>query len=360
MHNRYTIKKQKGNKKMSDNSDTEKKSSSNPMPEPLKVKSASVPVADESKESLASKTNPVARRRVTYRPSHKATFIGISVILGILVINAVVIGFVLNGQSSSKDSTNKAQLTISTDELDQLGVNRSTVGNSGTELKIGPNTSFSGDVSVAGNTSIAGQLSTNNKLSAPIASLTKLDAGDTTLDTLSVNGDATVTNLNLRGGITVTGSSSLQGTLTVSQLFTVNNNVNVAGNISIGGVLSVNQLHVASLVSDASLTIGGHVITVGNAPSISAGPAIGSNGTVSISGNDISGTIAANMGVGGGNGTILSITFRSPYSNTPHIIITPVGRNPGDFYINRSAAGFSIVITGTGPGSCAFDYIVMQ
>jgi len=347
---------------MSDNSDTEKKSSSAPMPEPLKVKSASVPVADESKESLTSKASPVSHRRVTYRPSHKATFIGISVILGILVINAVVIGFVLNGQSSSPASTDKTQLTISSSELDQLGVNRSTVGNSGTELKIGPNTSFSGDVNVAGNTNIAGQLSTNNKLSAPIASLTKLEAGETSIESLNVNSDATVTNLNLRGGLIVVGSTQLQGTVTVGQLLTVNNNVNIAGNVSVGGVLSVNQLHVASLTSDSALTVGGHIITAGSQPAYSRGTALRATDTISMSGNDIAGTIQVNIGAGTtGAGSLIQVSFRNPYANTPHVVVSPVGGNASGYYINRNGSGFSINIAGGLPyGGYAFDYIVTQ
>jgi hypothetical protein len=351
---------------MSENSDTENKSSDIPAPEPLKVKSDSAPVADESKESKnvsqSSKAN-ANHRRVTYRPSHRATFIGISVIVGILIINAVVIGFILNGQTNDSTSVNKEQVTINSDALDQLGVNRSTVGSSGVELKIGPDTSFNGEVSVAGNTSIAGQLSTNNKLSAPIASLTKLEAGDTSIDLLNVNGDATISNLNLRGGLIVAGSTQLQGTLTVGQLLTVNNNVNIAGNVSVGGVLSVNQLHVSSLTSDSALTVGGHIITAGLQPSYSRGGALRATDTISMSGNDISGTIQVNIGAGSiGAGTIIQVAFRSPYSNTPHVVVSPVGGGGlSGYYVNRSSSGFSIGISGSlSYGGYAFDYIVTQ
>lgn len=347
-------------------SESEEKSIDMPAPEPLKVKSDSAPISDESKESKASSSvgkSGVTHRRVTYRPSHRATFIGISVVVGILIINAVVIGFIINGQSGENQSGDNSLVTISTGELDQLGVNRSTVGDSGVELKIGPDTSFSGAVSVAGNTNVAGQLSINNKLSAPIANLTTLEAGDTSISTLNVNGDSTISNLSIREGLVVVGSTQLQGTLTVGQLFTVNNNVNIVGNVSIGGVLSVNQLHVASLTSDSALIVGGHIITAGSQPSYSRGNALRPTDTISLSGNDIAGTIQVNVGAGSiGAGTLIQVSFRNPYSNTPHVVISPVGGGGlSGYYVNRSSSGFSIGISGSlSYGGYAFDYIVTQ
>jgi len=114
-------------------------------------------------------------------------------------------------------------------------------------------------------------------------------------------------------------------------------------------------------VSDSTLTIGGHVITRGAAPGVGPGSALGANGTVSISGNDASGTVAANIGTGGGNGILAQVAFRSQYSNTPHVVVTTVGSGMGSVYVSRTAWGFSIGVNGAvAPGGYAFDYIVMQ
>lgn len=239
--------------------------------------------------------------------------------------------------------------------LDSLGVSRNPVGNAGTQLTINPNTSFSGNVSASGDVSIAGQLKLNSKLSATIASFTKLEAGDTTLSSLNVTGDGTLSGLNLRKDLAVVGSTRLQGAVTMSQLLTVNNSVNVSGNLSVGGTLSMGAFQTNTLV------VGGHITTRGSAPGVSAGPAVGSNGTVSISGNDVAGTVAINFGVGGGNGIVANVSFVNVYSNIPKVVITAVGHITGSYYINRSATGFSIGVNGAvSPGGYAFDYIVMQ
>jgi hypothetical protein len=113
-------------------------------------------------------------------------------------------------------------------------------------------------------------------------------------------------------------------------------------------------------VSDTTLTIGGHIVTRGSAPGVGGGGALGSNGTVSISGNDAAGTVAVNVGAGATGGLIAQVSFRQGYSNTPKIMVTAVGRAM-DLYVNRSASGFSIYTNvALPPGGYAVDYIVMQ
>ena len=316
------------------------------------------PSADGKKGDKASKNKP---RRTTYRPSHKATFIGLAVIGGVLAINAIVIFIVLSLQNNQEEPVNRTEVTLSTETLDGLGVSRTPIGDLGTELTIGPDAQFNGDVVVSGNTTIAGSLTLNSTFSAAGASFTQLQGGETSLTSLNVNQDTSTSTLNVRDQLVSEGTTLLQGTVTVSQLLTVNNNLNVTGSLSVGGTLTVQSLQVSSLTVNSNITIGGHFITAGSAPSVSAGGAVGSNGTVSISGNDASGTVAVNIGVGGGNGTLASVSFRNVYSSTPHVVISPVGRSPGNFYINRSANGFSIhTDSSLSPGGYAFDYIVMQ
>lgn len=333
-----------------------------PAPEMLNVADKSdtdkVPATDKS-ESNHTKLKPRLRRG-TYRPSHKATFIGLAVIAAILLINGVVITVVVKKNSKGDSSTNRSDVIVSSSVLNKLGVSRNAVDAKGTELIIGPDTTFNGNITVATNATISGQLKLNSKLSASDASITKLQAGDTSLEKLSINGDATATNLNLRKDLSVAGVTRLQGTVTIENLVTINNNLNVTGSLAVGGTLSAASFSANTLTSGSTLTVGGHIITRGSAPGVSGGSALGSNGTVSISGSDAAGTVAANAGAGSSSGVIANINFRSQYGSTPHVVVTPVGMAV-NLYINRSSTGFTIsTASPISPGGYAFDYIVMQ
>jgi hypothetical protein len=155
--------------------------------------------------------------------------------------------------------------------------------------------------------------------------------------------------------LAVAGSSHLQGPVTMDNLVTLNSGMNVTGNLSVGGVLSIGAF------STNTLTVSGHILTRGSAPGVSPGGSLGMNGTVSISGNDAAGTVAVNIGVGGGNGTLANISFIQQYSSTPHVIITAATRGAGSVYVTRNANGFTIGANNAlSPGGYIFDYIVMQ
>lgn len=343
--------------------ETNKTSAEPPKPEVLKPQAdttSSTPPVGSGGASSPTKTL-VRPRHATYRPSHKATFIGLAVVIAILAINVAVIAFVMKSQGDEEAQAEQGAVTLSSGVLNTLGVSRNTIGDTGAELVVGPNSKFNGNVTIGSDVSIAGELRLNSKFSASDASLAKLEAGDTSLGQLNVNGDGTLSNLNLRNDLSVVGLTRLQGPVTVSQLLTVNNSLNVAGNMAVGGVLSARGFQASSLVSDTTLTIGGHIITRGPAPGVSAGSAVGANGTVSISGNDASGTVAVNAGTNAGGGIVAFVSFRSQYSGTPHVVVTAVGPGAGSVYINRNASGFSIGVNGAlTTGGHAFDYIVMQ
>ncbi len=350
---------------MKNQSDTDTKpaaktaSTEPPVPEVLQAQSDDEPVEEPTTTAKASseprKARTLPHRITTYRPSHKATFIGVGVVIAILAANAAIIAFVVQGQDNANAQTGQSDVTISPAVLDTLGVSRNSVGDLGTELVVGPNSRFDGKVTIGNDVSIGGELKLNGKLSVSDATLTSLQAGNTSLSKLDVNGDANAANLNLRQNLAVAGTSTLQGAVTVGQT------LNVGGNLVVGGALTVRTFQASSLTSETTLTIGGHVISKGVAPGIASGGAVGSNGTVSISGNDASGTVAVNIGVGAVSGTLAQITFRTAYSSIPHIVVTPVGRSAGDYYITRTSTGFSIIVTGAlSAGGYAFDYIVIQ
>lgn len=333
----------------------QKEGTSAPRPEVLTVQTSSLDATVDTQVSAAPavSTDPAPRRSM-YRPSHKATFIGLTVVAVILILNAVVIAFLMKGQA---DAVSEAQqnVTVNLDALNKLGVDRNPSGGAETILTIGPNTKFNGKVAVAGDVSMSGQLNLNNTLTASAANLSKVQAGTVAASQLSVNGDGTMISLKLQKELAVAGTTRIQGQLTVDQLVTVNNNVNVVGSLAIGGALSVRNFQVNTL------TVAGHLITTGAAPSVSAGAGAGSNGTVSISGNDTSGTIAINTGINAGGGTLVNLSFQTKYATTPHVVVSPVGRAVNGFYINRTSNGFSIsTAEALPPGGFAFDYVVTQ
>lgn len=333
-----------------------------PQPEKLTVQGETPSDAgpDTVKSPTASVFNTSIRpRRGSYRPSSTATFIGLAVVGLIIAANIGIIAFVMRGQDPAQ-SINKETVTLSAETLNKLGMSKTPVDNAGTELVVGPNSKFNGTVTMGSNVRIAGTLNLNNALEAADARLDKLQAKNMQIDQFNANGDGTVSTMNLRKDLVVGGSAKLQGTMTVGQLLTVNNNANIAGSLAVGGTLSVRNFQASSLTSDTTLTIGGHVVTKGSAPAVSTGPGVGSSGTVSISGNDASGTIAINTGVGAAGGLLASVTFTHEYATTPHVVVTPVG-NYAPVFINRTASGFSISSAGAlAPAGYAFDYIVMQ
>ena len=349
---------------MADQPESKGKPGEPPAPEVLKPQedgSASA-AAPKPAVSSAPTTTRQHSRRATYRPSHKATFIGLAVVIAILAGNVAFILFLVKGQANATNGLDTAAIKISPAVLNSLGVSRNPVGDLGTELIVGPNSRFNGKVTVGSDVSIGGDLQLNSTFVAPDASLAKLEAGNTSLNQLNVNGDGTISSLSLRKDLSVIGITRLQGPVSLSQLLTVNNSANIAGNLSVGGALTVRNFEASSLISDTTLTIGGHIISRGSAPGVGpGGSALGSNGTVSISGNDASGTVAANIGTGGGNGLLAQVAFRNQYGTTPHVVVTAVGRGVDGLYINRSIGGFSIGVSGAlAPGGYAFDYIVMQ
>jgi hypothetical protein len=336
-----------------------------PAPEELKPK-ADTSQASESAGGVSDgahtpATPPKKRpRRGSYRPSHKATFIGLAVVVVILGVNTAVIAFVIKGQNK-KIQQATGQVTVSQDALSKIGVNTNQVGQSGVLLTVHPDAQFDGNVKIAGAVTIGGALQLNNTFTASDAKFAKLEAGNTSLQQLNVNGDGTVSNFNLRKDLVVAGTSRLEGAVIISQLLTINNNTNISGSLSVGGTLSVRTFHASSLVSDNGITFGGHAVTEGSTPSVGKGSALRATDTVSISGNDAAGTVAVNIGVGSVSGSVASVAFRSAYSNTPHVVITVVGPGAGDIYIvNRSATGFTIGASSLSNGGYAFDYIVEQ
>lgn len=301
------------------------------------------------------------RKRPSYKPSHKATFIGIGFIVVFLSINAAGLAWLLRSETEAQQELINNGVTLSSETLAELGVNREPVGEAA-ELTVGPNATFRGDLTVAENVSIGGNLQINSAFVAQEAQITNLQASEVQLEELNVNGDGTLSTLNVRENLNVNGTARFDGQAIYSQLVTINNSLNVAGNLAVGGVLSVRTFEANNLTSGGVLTVGGHIVTRGSTPKVTkGGAALGSAGTVSISGSDAAGTVAVNIGTGAGTGLLASVTFVRSYNKTPRVLITPNGGPVPGMYINRTSTGFTISTSSAlSPGGYAFDFFVVE
>lgn len=302
------------------------------------------------------------RHNSIYKPSHKATFIGLSVVIVILAINAAVVLLLLNTQNSKNKLLNDKGVSISTSVLSKLGVNSSQLGNSNEQLTVDPNALFNSGLTVAGNVKVGGQFHLNSTFFASGANLNQLQASNSTLNNLNVSGNATETNLSIRGKVAIQGAATFQNNVTIGQILSVDNSAAVASNLSVGGELTANTIATNNLILSGSFVFGSHIQTSGYAPTVGpGGQALGSNGTVSINGNDASGTIDINIGVNASSGLLARVAFHNPYSSFPRIVITPVGIGANFYLTNVSNRGFNINVNGSLPtGGYSINYLVEQ
>lgn len=336
-----------------------------PESEALKPRSNDVTVAkiDEGGASHhALNASEKQHHLSAYRPSHKATFIGLGVVVIIIAINAIVLAFLLNSKNTKTNSINDKGVTISPAVLSKLGINNAQLGNSNEKLTVDPNAQFNSGLTVAGDVKIGGQLQLNSTFSASSAKFTQLQAGNTSLSSLNVNGDATESNLSLRGKLGVAGPASFQSSVSIGQILSVVNSAAIANNLSVGGEITANTIATNNLILSGTFVFGSHIQTSGYAPNAGpGGSALGNYGTVSISGDDAAGTVDINIGTNAQSGVLARVAFHTTYSSMPRIVITPVGVGADFYIVNPSTSGFEIAVNSTlPPGGYAIDYIVEQ
>ena len=157
---------------------------------------------------------------------------------------------------------------------------------------------------------------------------------------LSVNGDGStvaLTNFNAGGEVSVQSASFVvqdSGATHQSLLIdssgaaTFSNRVdsgtafqiqNAANSATILAVDTTNRI-----VTVTNLAVTQHIITSGSTPGIAAGAAACTTPTVSVSGNDTSGTITVTTGTGcAASGPLATLTFANVFGAAPRVILTP-------------------------------------
>jgi hypothetical protein len=271
----------------------------------------------------------------------------IALLVCVLFIGSVL-GYFYSISTKKTAAPTKTQVqTLSLEDIKKLTDVSTSLGNSNQTLNIGADSLFRGKLDVAGDLSVGGHFNAN---------------GPVTLSELNISGTTALSGLNVGSNLTVSGLTTLLHGLTVSQLLSVNGGLNVSGTASVNA-LNAQTISTQTISIAGPLTIG-HLRTQGVTPGVSAGGAVGGGGTVSISGNDTSGTVNVNTGGGTSAGILASITFRAGFSGGVHVLLTPLTGSSAatPVYVTRSSGGFQIR-TDTPPpaGSVmAFDYFVIQ
>lgn len=125
---------------------------------------------------------------------------------------------------------------------------------------------------------------------------------------------------------------------------------------------------VSTLAIASNITIDGHIITGGTAPTYAAGPAACTVPTLSLTGDDTTGTITVTTGSGCiVSGDLATITFASAFGSNPHVLITPdnpasASLNVYNDYPNLSENSFSIGTSSIPNSSTQYrwEYEVLQ
>jgi hypothetical protein len=270
----------------------------------------------------------------------------LAVLFGFLLLVGAVGGWLYNARLNPRSATPSPTPNIanlSADELQKLGQLGANLGESGQTLNIAANALFRGSANVTGDLSVGGRLNAN---------------GPVTLSSLTLGGSPGTTALTVGSNLAVVGNTTVQQSLTVGQLI-AGGSLNITGTASFNA-MNANSLAVRTLSISGPLTIS-HLVTSGPTPGI-VGGAVGGGGTVSISGNDTTGTVNVNTGSGPGN-LLATITFRAAFGAGVHVQLTPLtdGAAAAGAYVTRTAAGFQIHARTPPAGTTlSFDYLVIQ
>ncbi len=319
--------------------DAESNPNNNQAPEEGNAIGGDVSEENDQSKGLLSKINIFSRLPNPY-------LIGLA---ALIVIGGLVVFYVQSTVDDEVviDGSDLDTTSLSEEDLARLASDRAQIDSTNRILTVAANSIFDGTMLVRSSLDVQGQLRVGQSLS---------------INDVDITGQGVVNNLDIANELTVQGDVNFGGGATIQNSLSVGNNLNVAGNGSFGGNLSAGSIEAGSLAFNGDLTMNGHIITAGTQVSASNGPSIGSGGTVSVSGNDIAGTVNINTGSGASSGIMVTVTFADSYSGTPRVNITPVGSASGNqnWYVTRNSNSFSIGINNPSTGSFSFDYFVVE
>ena len=260
----------------------------------------------------------------------------------VIVFIALIITYVALNTNQGEDRTITGQ-ELADEAFDELAQNESNVGDVNQTLTVEANAIFNGKVLVKDNLDVAGSINVGGPL---------------TLPGITVAGTSAFEDVEVNNNLSILGSASLQGALTV------NDSASITGNLSVGGELSAASITADTIDFSGDLELSRHINTGGPSPGISRGGAVGAGGTVSISGTDVSGTVTVNTGGSPSTGGLATVTFANSYTGTPRVILSPSSAAAAslNYYVTRSTTGFTVrsVNAPSASSTYIFDFIVTE
>ncbi len=291
--------------------------------------------AHESVELLEKKISPFKR----FLRKINVYFLGFLLVLSVVGASMAINYF--NTTSDAPEAAINSQ-ELNQDTLEQLSNTNASVGASSQTLTVQGNAIIQGETLMRGRLNVAGNFQTAGSIQGSNITIAgKANLGDIQTNTLQVAQNV-----------------AIEGSTTVREL-------SVGGNATFSGTLTASQLTVSKLIlsGNSIVEIPNHLTFSGPTPSRSINPAaLGSGGSASVNGSDSSGTVNISTGNNPSAGCFVKVSFRSPFSGQPRVIVSPVGKAAGltDHYVDRDGGGFSICSASPAPArqSFAFDYFV--
>lgn len=251
----------------------------------------------------------------------------ITILVIMLLASLIALGYFIAKQKPTKEVP-PANVTINTQSLDNGTLNQLTSGLDGEtkqQLTISADTIFKNSVVIQDSAEVAKKLL-------------------------------------VRGNVDVSGTTSLRSSLSVNGPTTIGGSLTVGGLITAGS-LNVGSITISSINISGNLSFNGHFVPGGSTPSVRTSTAAG-GGNVNIEGNDTSGTITIRTGSNPTAGELAVVTFRSAYSTTPRLQLTPLnnGSSSINYYGTKSSSFFTINSSNTPAANTTyiFDYFITQ
>lgn len=262
-------------------------------------------------------------------------------VLLVIIAGAIAVVNYLNSQKAPVEPTIASQ-ELTEEALKDLANTDASVGGSAQTLTIQGNAIIAGQTLMRGNLNVAGNIQSGGSIQGP---------------TLTISGTSNLGEAQINS-LQVATNAAVQGTTTLRDL-------NVSGASSFSGAMTASQITVTRLIlsGNATLQIPNHISFTGASPSrTSNGGVLGTGGSSSINGSDTTGTVSINTGNNPTAGCFVRVNFQQSFSNSAHVLISPVGAGAGatDYYVDRNNSGFSICSVNVAPANqaFAFDYFV--
>ena len=148
-------------------------------------------------------------------------------------------------------------------------------------------------------------------------------------------------NMNIKGGLDVSGDAQFHGNVLFYKLVT----------------------YVEKTIFNNDVTFAAHIQTEGAAPTITA-VAGDAAATSTVDGNDNSGQITSNLTQDSTSGQTISVNFAKPYAKAPRVLLTPTNESSAQlkYYVKSTPNGYKIFFAQDQPAGTQleFNYLVVQ